>query len=33
MLYMERINVRTEEGVAILSRYPILRHDYIFLYR
>ena len=33
MLYMERIDVRTEEGVAILSRHPIVNHDYILLFR
>ena len=33
MIYMERIDVRTEEGVAILSRHPILNSDYIILHR
>lgn len=33
MLYMERIDTRTEEGLVVFSRHPILSSDYIFLYR
>ena len=33
MLYMERLMERKEEGLAILSRYPILSSDYKLLYR
>ena len=33
MLYMERIDVRTEEGVAVFSKHPIIHSDYTLLYR
>lgn len=33
MLYTNRLPERSEEGVAIFSRYPILSSDYILLYR
>ena len=33
MLYTDRLPERSEEGLAIFSRYPILSSDYILLYR
>ena len=33
MLYMERPFSRTEEGLAVFSKYPILTSDHILLYR
>jgi len=33
MSYGLRDYVRVEEGVAVLSKYPIISHDYILLYR
>ena len=33
MLYTDRLPERSEEGVAVFSRYPILSSDYILLYR
>lgn len=33
MLYTDRLPERSEEGVALFSRYPILSSDYILLYR
>ena len=33
MLYTDRLPERSEEGVAIFSRYPILSSDYILLFR
>ena len=33
MLYTDRLPERSEEGVAIFSRYPLLSSDYILLFR